>query len=261
MLNLLAKERSAIVVAHFNHGIRDDSDQDEKLVRDLAKQHGFRFESKKENLGVCASETRARQHRYKFLNEVAAKHDGVIHTAHHADDVIETIALNLIRGTGWRGLTPLDNPNMVRPLITWHKTEIYDYARKNNLKWHEDSTNLDSTHLRNRLRHSLQELLLQEGKKELLELYEKQKDLKRQIDAMVGEFLAVRDREVFRQLDDNVALEILRAICTVQDITPLRPNIELALQAIRTFKNGKKFELSKYVTIKITRNEFAVLTN
>ncbi|MCL2869955.1 tRNA lysidine(34) synthetase TilS [Candidatus Saccharibacteria bacterium] len=247
-----------IIVAHFNHGIREDSDEDEQLVKALAKQYGFKFESKKEILGAAASETYARQRRYKFLNDIANRYNGTIYTAHHADDVVETIALNLIRGTGWRGLVPLDSPNIERPLIGWWKADIRNYAKQHDLPWREDSTNLYGTHLRNRVRHALQGFTLQD-KKQLLALYNQQKKLKRQIDTAKGELLTIRDREIFKQLDDNVALEILRAICTVQGVTPLRANLNMTLTAIRTFGTGKKFELNKYVTIKMNRHDFEVL--
>ena len=257
MLDILETSHSNVIVAHFNHGIRSDSDEDEQLVGELAAQYGFKYERKKEDLGADASETYARERRYKFLNEVATKYNGTIYTAHHADDVVETIALNLIRGTGWRGLTPLDNPDIIRPLIGWWKSDIRDYVEKNQLRWREDSTNLHGEHLRNRVRKALRSLDLQE-KKKLLELYQQQKTLKRQIDTLVSG-LTTTNRQFFREADDAVALEVLRAICTKQNITPLRKNLKLALDAIRTFKNGKKFELNKYVTIKMNRDDFELI--
>jgi len=68
-------------------------------------------------------------------------------TAHHADDVIETIAINHLRGTGWRGLAVLDS-DIVRPLLGMSKEVIKDYAQKRGLTWREDSTNTSDVYLR-----------------------------------------------------------------------------------------------------------------
>jgi tRNA(Ile)-lysidine synthase len=88
-----------LVVAHFDHGIRDDSREDEAFVRSLAEKYNVPFESKREDLGKQASEELARDRRYAFLRSVAGKHNAQIITAHHADDAVETIAINLLRGT------------------------------------------------------------------------------------------------------------------------------------------------------------------
>ena len=258
MLDLLAKEHKGIVVAHFNHGIREDADEDERLTKCLAQEYSFKFESERGCLGPGTSETYARTRRYEFLFRIAQKHGGVIHTAHHADDVVETVALNLLRGTGWRGLVPLDDARMVRPLVNWWKTDIYNYATKNCLEWHEDSTNSQDHYLRNRVRRALQELTLQD-KRRIFDLYKQQKVIKTQTDLIVSELCNIRSREFFKCADDDVALEVLRAICYRPGITPLKANLVMALNAIRAFKNGKKFELSKHITLKIGRDNFELM--
>src|SRR5690606_41547248 len=88
-----------LVVTHFDHGIRPDSAQDAVFVEELAAHYGLPFETKRVELGTKASEELARRHRYAFLRDVAARYNAKIITAHHADDVIETVAINHIRGT------------------------------------------------------------------------------------------------------------------------------------------------------------------
>jgi tRNA(Ile)-lysidine synthase len=100
--------------------------------------------------------------RYEFLRRVAERHDATIATAHHEDDVVETIAINLTRGTGWRGLAVLNSPDVVRPLLKVKKSQLYEYALKRGLEWVEDETNLTDAYLRNRLRSRLSELSLEE---------------------------------------------------------------------------------------------------
>ncbi|MDR0398052.1 MAG: tRNA lysidine(34) synthetase TilS [Candidatus Nomurabacteria bacterium] len=255
MLDMLAGDDC--VVAHFNHGIRSDSDEDERFVGELAEKYGLHCEHKKENLGAGASEELARERRYCFLKEVATKHGGVIYTAHHADDVIESIVINLIRGTGWRGLAPLDSPDIERPLIGMFKADIKRYANRHGLTWREDSTNTDTNYLRKRVRQTLQVQYLQ--KDAVLKLYEEQKVLKKQIDELVAGFLTpsnVYDRELFRQLDDAVALEVLRAALLQVGRSATRPQLKEFLLAIKTYKTSKKFNLPGDYLVKIHKDYF-----
>ena len=141
LLDVLSKmSKLSLVVAHFDHGIRDDSAKDAVFVGELSKNYGLPFETKREELGKNVSEEKARVRRYKFLREVAEKYNAKLVTAQHSDDAIETIAINLSRGTGWRGLAAMDS-DIVRPLINMTKAEIISYAKKNHLSWREDATN------------------------------------------------------------------------------------------------------------------------
>jgi tRNA(Ile)-lysidine synthase len=257
MLDMLAGDGDA-VVAHFNHGIRDDSDEDEKFVGELAEKYGLTYAHTKENLGADASEELARARRYKFLREVAARHSGKIYTAHHADDVIESIAINLIRGTGWRGLVPLDNPEIERPLLGLFKADIKKYALEHGLTWREDSTNTSMSYLRNRVRYVLQGRTLKE-KGALLALYEEQKALKRQIDGLTHGFLAddgTYSRQLFAELDETVALEMLRAVLEKVGRSATRPQLKQFLEAIKTYENGKKFNLPGDFLVKMDKDSF-----
>ncbi|MDR0591118.1 MAG: tRNA lysidine(34) synthetase TilS [Candidatus Nomurabacteria bacterium] len=256
MLDMLASD--AAVVAHFNHGIRPDSDEDEALVGNLAKKYGLKYEHVKEDLGSGASEELARERRYKFLREVAARHGGKICTAHHADDVVESIAINLIRGTGWRGLVPLDSPDIERPLLGMFKVDIREYAEEHGLEWREDSTNSSMDYLRNRVRHALQRMALQD-KQDILRLYREQKTLKQQVDALVQEMLSVDDiyeRAWFTDLDEAVALEFLRAALEKVGRSATRPQLKGFLQAIRTYETGKKFNLPGDFLVKMGKTRF-----
>ena len=87
LLHMLAHRPDIeLVVAHFDHGIRDYSVADAQFVKELADSYGLPFESRREKLGKQASEDLARSRRYAFLRSVADKHQAKIMTAHHADD-------------------------------------------------------------------------------------------------------------------------------------------------------------------------------
>lgn len=184
-----------LIVAHFDHGIREDSAEDMQLVRGVAERHGLTFESRRVELGKGVSEEAARTERYNFLRQCCKKYNAQLVTAHHQDDVIETMIINLIRGTGWRGLAPMgqildlssrildkhqkpasvvpaqaeiqssessvanqihsSDQRILRPLLGTKKSAIKTYAKKYDIKWREDSTNQSPVYLRNYVRLQL----------------------------------------------------------------------------------------------------------
>lgn len=257
LLDVLAKQSGLeLIVAHFDHGIRSDSRQDAIFVRNLAGSYNLRFEMRREELGASASEELARSRRYAFLRKVAEKHKAKLVTAHHNDDVIETIAINLIRGTGWRGLAVLDS-DVVRPLTDYSKAEILNYAKENGLIWHEDSTNASSKYLRNRLRKRVS-CIDQTTKDKLTELWAWQKTLKKQIDDEVDNLVNESDefsRYFYIYIDEVSAVECLRRITKVR-LT--RPQILKLLYMIKTAKPGKKYQAGGDIEISFTSRNFIV---
>lgn len=158
LLDLLAnKPGIELVVAHFNHGIREDSRVDEMLVHKAARKYGLKFELGRADLGNQPSEEQARNARYSYLKSVRAKHNAkAIITAHHQDDKLETALINLLRGTGRQGLAAISsNPAVLRPLLNTPKQEIMLYAHTNGLAWHDDYTNDYDKYLRNYLRNNI----------------------------------------------------------------------------------------------------------
>jgi tRNA(Ile)-lysidine synthetase-like protein len=171
LLDLLSNlDGVELVAAHFNHGIRPDSIEDERLVAAAAKDKGLPFEAGRGQLGAGASEAVARKARYGFLTEVKTKHGTrAIITAHHQDDLIETALINLLRGTGRRGLVAIsDNQAVMRPLLNYPKSEIISYAKKNKLKWREDPTNASPDYLRNHIRRNLMPKMTTDQRREFL---------------------------------------------------------------------------------------------
>lgn len=257
LLDMLSKKSDLeLVVAHFDHGIRPDSADDAEFVKDLAEKYGLPFESKREELGSDASEDLARNRRYEFLRSMAEKYDAEIVTAHHADDVIETIAINLSRGTGWRGLAVMDS-DIIRPLTDMTKAEIVEYAKKNDLTWREDTTNVSNKYLRNRIRRRLAGLN-DDTKRQLLGLWQQQKYLKRQIDKEVVGLInkgPTYERKVFLDLEKSVALELLRHIT---DARLTRPQLEKVLLAIKEFLPSKTLQAGGGVEVVFTSRNFTV---
>ena len=186
-----------IVVAHFNHGTRKSADLDEQFVFSRCKELKVPFETMKIMLGEGVSEELARQKRYDFLYHVANKYGGEIYTAHHLDDLIESIAINLIRGTGWRGLTPFSDNRIHRPFIErgFYKTDILRFAAENKVLFREDPTNSTDDYLRNRVRSRLL-IMSRVEKKRLIDFYKRQAIIRHEVEELCGSlfnFLLIKD--------------------------------------------------------------------
>lgn len=165
MLSLFVSSGYNIAVAHCNFQLRgDESQEDELLVENEAKRYGVPFYNKRfdtkaeiERTGESVQMV-ARRLRYEWFNEIAIN-DGckVIAIAHHADDSIETFFINLMRGTGLKGLTGIHNVvgKVVRPMLFASRKDILDYAHINKIPFREDSSNSSTKYLRNKIRLGL----------------------------------------------------------------------------------------------------------
>jgi tRNA(Ile)-lysidine synthase len=265
LLDMLAGEhKHQLTVAHFDHGIRPDSAADARFVEALAAKYRLPFVSKREELGAGASEELARSRRYAFLRAEAEKRNAMIVTAHHGDDIIETIAINLIRGTGWRGIAVLDSPAILRSLLSLTKKEIRNYARSRRLEWVEDSTNSGDDYLRNRVRRRIALALSSEQRQSIIAVWKRQVELKRSIDHELKRFVYVAgeyNRYFFIFADSPVTLEILRAAVVAKSgMSPTRPQLERALLAIKVAKPGATFEIGGGISLRFTIRTFIVYT-
>lgn len=174
LLDILSKLREdlhiELIVAHLNHGLRgSDSDQDERFVKDLSEKAGVPCHTKKIELYKIRDgrsiEEAARDERYGFLYDVLKDTNAQkIATAHHMDDQAETFFINLLRGSGPKGLSGIpersDDGKIIRPLLELRRYEILRYLKDLNLPYRVDKSNLDKRYLRNTIRHELMPMLL-----------------------------------------------------------------------------------------------------
>ncbi|WNH12804.1 tRNA lysidine(34) synthetase TilS [Thalassobellus suaedae] len=165
LAHLCHKSGLNIALAHCNFNLRgDESDADEDFVLQLADNLDLEvfiesFDTneyaKKHKVSIQMA---ARELRYNWFEALAEQlnFDYVL-TAHHADDNLETFLINLSRGTGLDGLIgiPEVNNHFVRPLLPFSSNDIETYAKTNNLKWRDDSSNASTKYLRNKLRHDV----------------------------------------------------------------------------------------------------------
>lgn len=249
-----------LVVAHVDHGIRSDSQADARFVEALAKRYGLPYVACRLELGSGASEDVARQARYKFLTEQADKFQATIVTAHHEDDLVGSIAINLIRGTGWRGLNVMSRPGISRPLLAWDKQRIYRYALEQKLEWVEDSTNASASYLRNRLRSQVVSLS-EPTRQKLKKLWYSQKQLTHEIDTISRSIIerAGGSRHFYTMIDDRVAIELLRTELAGHSTTrPTASTTARALSAIKTARAGSKHDVSGSLKLSFDKRNFIV---
>lgn len=171
LLHLLCAVRQQLGItlyaAHFNHGLRPTADRDEAFVRDLCRLWQVElFTGRGDVEGFAGQngqslEEAARHLRYEFL----LRQPGLIATAHHADDQVETVLLNLLRGTGLKGLGGMRScqGRIVRPLLGVPKARVEAYLHEHGLSFCCDETNLENDALRNRIRHFVVPLLEEEN--------------------------------------------------------------------------------------------------
>ena len=166
ILNMLKETYNYTLVAcHINHGTRNGkSDDDARFVEEECKKLGIKLYSYEFNLEEEAlklkmsSEEAGRKLRYECFDKVLKLEKATkIATAHNANDNVETILLNIFRGTGLNGLCgiPRVMNNIIRPLCELTKVEIEDFARQNNIPFTFDYTNAESIFTRNKVRNEL----------------------------------------------------------------------------------------------------------
>lgn len=250
-----------LIVAHFNHGIRPDSGKDEESVHTRAKQLGLPFEVGYGHLGKSTSEATARQARYDFLEKTRVKHQAsAIITAHHQDDLLETAILNLLRGTGYRGLVAIStNKKVIRPLLRCSKKTILDYAQKNNVEWREDSSNRDDIYLRNYVRFNVMPKLTLEQRNKFICNIDKVAKIDEKLHQQIAKLShyinnnSEIDRSKFSALPMDLANELLAYWLRDVGIELDKRIIDRLNMALRTSKAGTKHPVKNDLTISLNQ--------
>ncbi len=246
-----------LVIAHFDHGIRKDSATDREFVGHLAERYGLEFFYDEGRLGPGASEALARERRYEFLERIRKNQqaDGIA-TAHHEDDLLETVIINLIRGTGRKGLSSLkSNSHLTRPLLQYKKLDILTYAKDNKLTWQEDETNQDEKYLRNYIRHNLVPKMTDGDKAKLLQISSESVERNEVIDMIIGKIFTKNDeisRSWFAGLSHKVAAEIIAYWLRTYGLRLDKDTVERLVISLKTSKQDKIIQVNKktYFTVK-----------
>ncbi len=220
LADMLLQAKAEFVLAHCNFHLRgEESDGDEKFVRDYAERKGLSLYVKQFDTLNYAEEHKlsiemaARELRYAWFEELRQQQScDYIAVAHHADDQLETFFINLLRGAGIRGLKGMRpvNGNIIRPLLDKSREEIHQYAIENGIKWREDHTNAETQFLRNKIRHELLPVIdsiSKEGRASIL----------KSISHLASE------NELYRELVDEKLFQIVKKDGEVQKTSHLSP--------------------------------------
>lgn len=249
--HLPPSQRPLLLVAHVNHELRAQSAEEEEYLRDYCQRRGLPLavahwpKGEHPQQGI---EEAARHFRYAFFERLMVRqHAKVVLTAHHANDLAETMLMKLARGgqlsqlLGIRDQRPFGPGRLVRPLLPFTKQDLYQYARARHLKWFEDATNRELTVARNRFRHQILPALEKENPQLVPHLLDYR--------AQLAELLKWRDRELSRQLvpmlknkhlqlvpllrlDRDRQLDLLRYWLEQQGVVDLKADLLAQLQQL-----------------------------
>lgn len=286
LLKLRSKLNLKIVIAHVHHNLRKESDEEAEQVKKYCNDNNLIFEFKKieEYPNGKFSEDIARSIRYEFFDSVVEKYNSkILFTAHHGDDLIETILMRLTRGSTLKGYAGFESITMdrgykiARPLIYITKKEIEDYLYKNNIWYAKDMSNESDKYTRNRYR----KYILPELKKENINIHYKfiefnekilmaNNYLLRQCDEFYEKYIVNQEIQIdkFNELDRIIKIYVLekylKGIYKNNIIKINNNHIDIIVKYISKNKNtifdlpnNKKglIEYNKFKVIEINDNE------
>jgi tRNA(Ile)-lysidine synthase len=169
MAELFHRTNYPFAIAHVNFGLRGaESDADAVFVQNKAEQYGVpfhlvRFDTQSEAASRGISiQMAARELRYNWFAALCQQYNySSVATAHHQNDVLETVLLNLTRGTGLAGLHGIlpKQPGIIRPLLFATREQLVDYVTQEQLPYREDQSNAEDKYARNRIRHQVTPVL------------------------------------------------------------------------------------------------------
>ena len=160
LLKIREKYQLSLIVAHVNHNLRKQSVQEENYLRDYCEKHQIMFECMMiTEYGDDNFHNEARNIRYNFFENVVYKYQAnYLMTAHHGDDLVETILMRITRGSnlngysGFKKIVDMEGYQIVRPFLSFTKQELEDYDKKNHVRYYVDDSNAKDKYTRNRYR-------------------------------------------------------------------------------------------------------------
>lgn len=213
LLDLFKDSKLKFEVVHINYQLRGaDSDKDQELVEKICEQNNIPFHlyqvSEMDNKPKNSIQDWARIIRYNFFWKIQQERSlNFIVTAHHLNDQLETFIIHLSKASGIKGLTgiPANENNILRPLLSFSKEEIYDFANENNIEFREDLSNQKNEYLRNKIRNELVPKLL-EVNENFLDNFGKSLFYLNQTKNFVDEQILKIEKELIINTDDSLLI-------------------------------------------------------
>ncbi|MBQ5844874.1 MAG: tRNA lysidine(34) synthetase TilS [Alistipes sp.] len=276
MLALFIEAGYNVGVAHCNFSLRGaESDEDEATVKKAAEQYGVPFYNKRfdtlaemERTGE-SMEMAARRLRYEWFEQISREHGyTAIAIAHHIDDSIETFFINLLRGTGLRGLTGITRQrgNIIRPLLFAERKEIHEYAVANKITFREDSSNLSKKYLRNKIRLGLIPMVKEISSRftpimrgNIYRLTDAQRFIEAGIEKIKTEVLirGAIDKIIVNKIDKDFPTEFVIYSILSSEYGFKGDTVDELYKSLKAGNSGKKFYSKEYVAC-IDREDIAI---
>lgn len=212
LLKVREKYNLYLIVAHVNHNLRKESVEEALYMKEYCATNNILFETMTiEEYGDDNFHNEARNIRYNFFEHLIHKYDAnYLMTAHHGDDLIETVLMRIVRGSnlngysGFKRIVDMDSYKIVRPLIRFTKKELEDYDRENDIKFFVDSSNEKDKYTRNRYRKYVLPFLKEEEKDANLKFLK----FSQEIDEANRFIIKERDKALNRVLiDESINIE------------------------------------------------------
>jgi len=247
LCDVLNKSNLNFSVAHCNFQLRgNDSDADQNFVKDYCLNHEIECFTQKFNVkefktsGNFSTQMAARKLRYAWFKDLmqAHKFDCLV-TAHHLNDSLETFVINLSRGTGIKGLTGISSgqKHILRPLLSFSKEEILEYAKNNHLKWREDSSNASIDYVRNKIRHQIVPVL-KEIHPNFLENFSQTIQHLESDKALIFNYIELIKRQLFRESQKGISISI-------EELNQLNPQETYLFYLFRSYGFQHPYEIQK----------------
>lgn len=226
LLKIREKHQLSLIVAHVNHNLRKESAQEEAYLRNYCDRNKIMFECMMiTEYGDDNFHNEARNIRYDFFEKVVYKYQAnYLMTAHHGDDLIETVLMRISRGSnlngygGFKKIVEMDGYKIVRPLLDFTKEELEEYDKNNHVMYYVDSSNAKDKYTRNRYRKYILPFLKEEDSNIHLKylkfstvLHEANQFIEKERDKAIKKVLKkdVLDIIEFKLLDSFIQKEIL----------------------------------------------------
>lgn len=218
MLNVLNEIKNAdygikfeILVVHINHMIRLEAINDEKFVKDFCKEKNIEFYSKSidvkklANNNKIGTEEAGRIARYEFFDEILKKTNAnKIAIAHNKNDSVETVIMNILRGSGILGIKGIEakRDKYIRPLIDCERYEIEKYCEENNLNPVIDKTNFENIYTRNKIRNIVIPYIKEEFNPNIIETISRLSELISEEEEFFENFIKIKFKEIV--IEENI---------------------------------------------------------
>ena len=273
ILNELKKKIGfKIIVAHVNHNVRSESVEEAEFLKDYCINHDIIFEMMTiTKYGDDNFHNEARNIRYNFYEDLINKYNAnYLMTGHHADDLVETILMRLVRGSTLRGfsgfseLVDMGNYKIVRPLIFVTKQELEDFDKENNIPYRIDKSNFKDKYTRNRYRKNVLPFLKEEDKNVHEKFYKFSNQIK-EIDEFLDRITksviddvyvnGIIDVNKFKNIDTVIQKRIIDYIFSIiyrDDIIEIdNRHVDLVIDAINSNKASVTYNLpNDYLVVK-----------